>query len=117
MSGTVSYHAGLSAEDGVARVYERRGLSIAARRWRGAAGEIDLILQQGDGYVFVEVKKSRSFARAAERVSRRQAERIMTAAQEFLDGTPRGQLTDIRFDVALVDGQGRVEILENAFDL
>lgn len=41
--------------------------------------------------------------------------RIWNAAAEFLEGEPMGQLTAARFDVALVDGQGRVEIIENAF--
>ncbi|ARE39772.1 Endonuclease [Rhodovulum sp. P5] len=115
MSGTVSYHAGLSAEESVARHYQARGLTVAARRWRGKAGEIDLILRDGEGLIFVEVKKSRDFARAAERLTHRQMTRVMTAALEFVGGEPRGQLTDMRFDVALVNGQGAVEILENAF--
>ncbi|RAP41259.1 hypothetical protein BYZ73_11315 [Rhodovulum viride] len=115
MSGTVSYHSGVSAEDCVARGYERRGMAIVARRWRGGGGEIDLIARDGDGLVFVEVKASRSFARAAERITRRQMVRVMTAAQEFLADEPKGQLTDIRFDVALVNGIGEVDILENAF--
>lgn len=115
MSGSVSHHAGAAAEDSVARHYERRGLSVAARRWRGQGGEIDLILRQDETVVFVEVKQSRSFASAAAHVSRRQMDRIMTAAQEFLDGEPRGQLTDIRFDVALVNGTGEVRVIENAF--
>ncbi|SIO40162.1 putative endonuclease [Rhodovulum sp. ES.010] len=115
MSGSVSYHAGQAAEDSVARRYERRGLAVVARRWRGRGGEIDLILRDGDAVVFVEVKKSRSFDAAAAHVSPRQIERIMTAAQEFLDGEPRGQLTEIRFDVALVNGTGEVRVIENAF--
>lgn len=115
MSGTVSYHAGLAAEDSVARAYQRRGLPIAARRWRGRAGEIDLVARNGDGLVFIEVKQSRSFARAAAHVSRRQMDRVMGAALEYLAGEPLGQMTDIRFDVALVNGQGEIDILENAF--
>lgn len=115
MSGTVCYHAGIAAEESVAAHYRRRGADIAQRRWRGRAGEVDLIARDGDMVVFVEVKKSRSFARAAERISRRQMERIMGAACEFVAGEPKGQLTDMRFDVALVDAQGRIEILENAF--
>ncbi|MBK5922714.1 hypothetical protein CCR90_02755 [Rhodovulum sulfidophilum] len=115
MSGTVSYHAGRSAEDCVARGYEGRGMAIAARRWRGAGGEIDLVARDGDALVFVEVKQSRSFSSAAERVTRRQMDRVMMAAQEYLAGEPYGQLTDIRFDVALVNGFGEVDILENAF--
>ncbi|TCP39915.1 YraN family protein [Rhodovulum marinum] len=115
MTGSTRYHAGAAAEDSVARDYESRGAAVIARRWRGQGGEIDLILRAGETVIFVEVKASRSFARAAERITPRQAARIMTAAQEFLEGEPGGQLTDIRFDVALVDGVGRVEIVENAF--
>ena len=41
--------------------------------------------------------------------------RIYASAADFLSGEPDGQLTPSRFDVALVDGTGRIEILENAF--
>ena len=41
--------------------------------------------------------------------------RLCQSAEEFLAGEPRGLLTEMRFDVALVDGQGRHMILENAF--
>ncbi len=113
--GETGYHAGHSAEEIVAQLYERRGLTIACRRWRGQGGEIDLIVRDGETVIFVEVKKSRDFARAAERLSRRQMERIQVSAAEFLDTEPCGSLTPARFDVALVDGAGAAEILENAF--
>ena len=115
MTGSVGYHAGLTAEDAVATDYTRRNHGIAARRWRGQGGEIDLIARDGDTVVFVEVKKSRSFARAATRLSRRQMDRICASAGEFLAGEPRGQLTDVRFDLALVDAVGAVSVIENAF--
>ena len=115
MTGAVSYHAGYVAEAAVADLYVRAGNPIAARRWRGSAGEIDLVARDGTGLIFIEVKQSRSHARAAERVSRRQMDRIYASASEFLAGEPGGQNTDVRFDVALVDGVGRVEILQNAF--
>jgi putative endonuclease len=110
----VSYHAGLSAEDQVARDYERRGFPVAARRWRGKGGEIDLIVRDGDGFVFIEVKKSRSHARAAERLSQRQMQRLFDAASEFLGLCETGLNTPSRFDVALIDAQGHIEIVENA---
>lgn len=113
--GQVGYHAGRVAEDIVASDYARRGRVEAARRWRGSAGEIDLVVQDGDGFVFVEVKKSRSFERAASRLSRRQMNRICGAATEFVAKQPAGLMTDMRFDVALVDDRGRVQIVENAF--
>jgi len=114
MTGAVSYHAGLSAEDQVARHYERRGLPIAEHRWRGKGGEIDLIARDGEGFVFIEVKKSRDHARAAERLSRRQIQRLFDTAAEFLGQCRSGLNTVARFDVALVDAQGRIEIVEDA---
>ena len=115
MSGAVRYHAGLAAEQIVERYYARTGRPVSERRWRGRGGEIDLIVRDGEGLVFVEVKKARDFARAAERVTRRQMERIVAAASEYLDRMPLGQLTEVRFDVALVDERGQLQVLENAF--
>ena len=115
MSGARSYHAGLAAEDQVAQFYARSGRAVCARRWRGASGEIDLIARDGDNVIFIEVKQSATHAQAADHLSARQMARIYGAASEFLAGEPNGQLTDVRFDVALVDGKGRIEVLENAF--
>lgn len=115
MNGSVSYHAGLSAEDQVAADYARRGHGTRGHRWRGKSGEIDLIAEDGEGLIFVEVKKSRDFSRAAERLSSRQMQRIYMSASEYLGQMPRGQLTPVRFDVALVNEAGAIEIIENAF--
>lgn len=114
MSGARSYHAGLAAEDQVARLYSRSGRTVAARRWRGLSGEIDLIFRDGAEVIFIEVKQSRTHAQAAEHLTPRQMRRIYGAAEEFLGGEPAGALTPCRIDVALVDGMGRIEILENA---
>ncbi|SEO02943.1 putative endonuclease [Salinihabitans flavidus] len=107
--------AGLAAEAQVMRDYERHGFKMAARRWRGQGGEIDLILRSGAALIFVEVKQSRDFAHAAESLRPAQMQRLVAAASEFLAGEPGGQLTEARFDVALVNGRGEVRILENAF--
>ena len=114
-TGKVAYHAGLAAEDQVAQLYVRSGRAIAARRWRGSAGEIDLIARDGDNVIFIEVKKSKTHAQAAEHLTQRQIARIYGTAAEFLGGEPRGQATDVRFDVALVDQFGRIEVRENVF--
>jgi putative endonuclease len=115
MGGMVSYRAGLAAEAAVAQLYARSGRPVAATRWRGVGGEIDLIARDGAEVIFIEVKQAQTHAFAAERVSPRQMQRIMDAASEFLAGEPEGQGTAVRFDVALVDGRGRIEIVENAF--
>ncbi len=114
MSGSVSYHAGLSAEAIVERSYLGRGYSIAERRYRTRHGELDLIAQKDGQTVFIEVKKSATHARAAERVSPRQMARLYNCASMFLASQPSGQETDSRFDVALVDASGQLSILENA---
>lgn len=113
--GAVSYQAGKAAEDSVARAYQRRGYRLAAQRWRGAGGEIDLIFRQDDRFVFVEVKSGPDWARAAQRVTSRQARRLMASAQDFVGQQTGTIAVDMRLDVALVDGQGRIEIVENAF--
>lgn len=114
MKGSMRHHSGLAAEDIVASHYARRGHPTQTQRWRGTAGEIDLVAADGEGLIFIEVKKATSHAQAAERLSPRQIGRICDTAAEYLAGMPRGQLTPCRFDVALVDEVGRVEVLENA---
>lgn len=113
--GQMAHYSGMAAENNVAQDYERRGFDVANRRWRGQGGEIDLILRDGPALIFVEVKKARDFARAAASLSARQMQRLYHAAEEFLAGEPNGSLTEVRFDVALVDGQGQTQIIENAF--
>ena len=98
----------------MSREYESRGYVLRETRWRGEGGEIDLIFSTGEEIVFVEVKASDSFESAVAHLGPRQVARIMSAASEYLGETPMGQATPVRFDVALVDGRGQVEILEAA---
>lgn len=111
----MNYHAGLAAEAIVQRDYERAGAQVVDTRWRGQHGEIDLILEEPGGFIFVEVKSARSFEEATTRLSERQIGRICNAALEFVAQTPAGLAANMRFDLAVVDGVGRCEILKNAF--
>lgn len=112
--GRRAYLSGRSAEDAVEQRYCRIGHTVAARRWRKGAGELDLVFRQGETVVFVEVKKSRDFSRAAQSLSHRQINRLLAGAASFLAREPKGELTDCRFDVALVNQYGEIDILENA---
>ena len=114
MRGRRAYLAGQAAEATVDRLYQQKGYEILARRWRGGGGEIDLIYRDGGGCVFVEVKQSSDFDRAVQSLRPAQIRRLMQAASVFVAGEPKGQLTDMRFDVALVNGRGETEIRENA---
>ncbi len=115
MSGAVSYYSGLAAEESVARHYAKTGYSIAAKRWRSKAGEIDLIAKKDGNIIFIEVKKSRDFDTAAQMLNQRQMKRIYNSAAIYLEDEPAGQDSDSRFDVALVNRQGAISVLENAF--
>jgi putative endonuclease len=61
--GQTNYRSGAAAEEQVERTYLRSGHRLRNRRWRGGAGEIDLVLEKGGEIVFVEVKASRTHAR------------------------------------------------------
>jgi putative endonuclease len=75
---------------------------IVARRYRTAAGEIDLIARRGRTLVFVEVKARADFRGAAEAVSARQRHRIARAAGQFLTARPDLAGLDQRFDALLI---------------
>lgn len=113
-AGQRNNRAGLEAERSVARRYLRAGYSFVAHRFRAGRGEIDLIMRKGAEVIFIEVKKSASHARAAASLGPRQINRIFETATQFVACEPGGQDTDMRFDVALVDSQGCIEVMENA---
>lgn len=117
LRGQTAYAAGRMAEEGVAARYVREGYDVLAERWRGGAGEIDLILQRDGICVFVEVKSAETHDQAAARLCRRQMDRICLAASEYVGRLPEGQMTEMRFDAALVDAFGQIDVIENAFGL
>lgn len=108
---------GAAGEEIALRAYRARGCICLAQRWRCAAGEIDLVLRDGEEVVFAEVKTARRRDTAAARIAHAQMARIAAAASVYLAQMPQGQLTAMRFDVVLVFGTGDVEIIENAFGL
>jgi putative endonuclease len=114
LRGQTADASGRAAEASVARDYLRRGFALCAERWRGKGGELDLVAERGGTYVFVEVKSGPTHACAAERLQGAQIARLQVAAAEFLGSLGLSQDTDCRFDVALTDRLGRIEIVENA---
>jgi len=115
MSGRLANAAGVAAEDAVARAYAARDARERERRWRGGGGEIDLVMTGARGeIVFVEVKHAATHAAAAAALGPAQKARLFTAAEAYLASLPTGADTPCRFDAALVDRAGRVEIIENA---
>jgi len=113
--GLTAYHGGAAAEEIVARTYGAAGYAVLKRRWRGQGGEIDLILGRNDVTIFVEVKKSVTFASAITQLRPRQIARLCASAEDYMGSHAHVGAVECRFDVALVNGAGQVEIIENAF--
>ncbi|WP_245964055.1 YraN family protein [Roseovarius spongiae] len=113
--GRRAYNSGLAAEERAVALYTAAGLRLLERRWRGASGEIDLILADGDEIVFAEVKQARTHDAAIASLRPEQMRRIHAAGSEYLERCPNGQLSEVRFDLAVVDGAGRCDIMEGAF--
>ena len=114
--GRRGHLGGLAAEEQAARAYERRGAEILERRHRSPAGEIDLILREGGILVFVEVKKRRTRATAAESITERQWRRLGLAASRYMlaESDKTGPVRGCRFDAVLIGADGHLEIIENA---
>ncbi|MEM0924279.1 MAG: YraN family protein [Pseudomonadota bacterium] len=116
------YHAGLSAEAQVARLYQAYGAVLLEQRWRApdracdrSAGEIDLILLVQGVLVFVEVKARKSFGLDSP-ISQKQWDRLGLAAESYrlLYAERTGATPLCRFDAALVGPDGKAEVIQNA---
>jgi putative endonuclease len=111
---------GRAGESAAASLYARRGFTVAARNWRCAAGELDLVLARGALVVFCEVKTRSGSALGGgyEAVTARKQRKLRQLAELFLAAN-RIRAAAVRFDVASVEirpGAGAsVEIFEDAF--
>ncbi|MBL8250749.1 MAG: YraN family protein [Candidatus Competibacter sp.] len=111
---------GAAAEDFALRYLEARGLRLVARNFRCRAGELDLILRDGEQLVFVEVRSRRysQFGTPAESVTRTKQQKLLRAAAFYL----QRQRLDLpcRFDVVAILQAGdapQVEWIQDAFQL
>jgi putative endonuclease len=98
----IAFARGISAESLAAAWLIGKGYRILARRFRSAAGEIDIVAARRHTIVFVEVKARASFDDAAESVTPRQRQRIAGAAEIWLAKNPQAAYRDLRFDAILV---------------
>lgn len=107
---------GMSAEMRAAAFLLAKGYRIAARRWRSAAGEIDIVARRGNLLIFVEVKARGTFDDAAYSVTPRQKQRIAAAAAIWLADHSGDAQRDMRFDAILVAPRRWPRHIEAAFE-
>lgn len=100
---------GRDTEARACRFLQERGLKLVDRNYRCRYGEIDLIMEDGAGTVFVEVRYrgNRRFAGGAESVDYRKRSRLIAAALHYLQRHPAAAARPARFDViAMAPGSG-----------
>ncbi|GAB4216132.1 MAG: YraN family protein [Synechococcales cyanobacterium] len=104
---------------------ESEGWQTVATQWRCRWGELDLVMYRDPVLALVEVKTRRTRSwdqQGALAILGPKQQRLIRAAQAFLQEYPQWQEAECRFDVALVgqDAQGSLVLgryIEGAFDL
>ena len=115
-SRTPAQVAGGNAELQAEEFLQRHGYAVVERNYRTRLGEIDLIVRNDEGYVFVEVRmrNDAGFGSALESITPGKKRRIVAAARYFL--MELGSEPFCRFDVIAIDDGGKPEWHQGAFD-
>lgn len=113
---------GQAAETLACDYLQRNGLKLVQRNYRCRRGELDLVMQQGEVVVFVEVRfrSPSAYADGIASVDRHKQEKLLAAAQHYLQQHPDAARRPCRFDVVAVTperGENRVEWITNAIEL
>jgi putative endonuclease len=111
-----AFSRGISAESQAAAWLIGKGYRILSRRFRCAAGEIDIVAGRRSTIVFVEVKARATLDDAAESVTPRQRARIIAAAEIWLANNPKARFTDLRFDAILIAPKRLPRHITGAFE-
>ncbi|HTR16406.1 MAG TPA: YraN family protein [Acetobacteraceae bacterium] len=115
--GAAAEAAGRAAETLACAALERDGWTILGRRLRTPAGEIDVAAEKTGLLALVEVKARPSLAVAAAALGAAQQRRLADAAEILLTRHSNWGRAGVRFDLMVVDGQGRVRRVADAFRL
>lgn len=112
--------SGQQAEDLACRYLQAQGLQVLERNYRCTRGEIDLIMEDTQGIIFVEVRYRRDlrFGSSAESVDYRKQAKLISTALNYLQQHKSAARRPSRFDViALSPGVGhdQVEWIKDAF--
>ena len=111
--GARAHLTGLAAEEAVCRYYLASGYDLVACRKRCPEGEIDILMRRGVQLVAIEVKSSATHDQALEHAGFAQLERVSLACERCMQDMAADGISDMRLDLALVDGQGRIEVMES----
>jgi putative endonuclease len=92
---------GTAVEAAAERWLSAHGLRLVMKNFSCKAGEIDLVMRDGEQLVFIEVRfrQADRFGSAAESVTRNKQQKIARAAQYFIAAHTRWSDSTCRFDV------------------
>jgi len=73
-------------EEQAARYLEARGCALVTTNWRCAAGEVDLVVQDGDWLAFVEVRtrRGRAYGTPEESITATKLARMAAVAESYV---------------------------------
>lgn len=117
-----SSNRGREAEEVACNFLLKRGAHLLERNYRCRSGEIDLIMRDAGTLLFIEVRYRRDarFGSGAESVDRRKQNRLITAAQHYLQVHPEAARYPARFDVISIgtaEMETDVEWIRDAFQV
>jgi len=104
-----------NAYEQVARQYlKKQGLKFIANNVNFKGGEIDLIMEDGAQLVFVEVRyrSNKQFGGAAASVIYSKQQKLIHAAQLYLQQQYGNQPPSCRFDVIAIEGNNKQESID-----
>jgi putative endonuclease len=108
---------GRQAERRAAEALRAEGWQVLAERVRTPAGELDLVAEREGLLAFVEVKARATLGEAAFALGPAQRRRLAGAAEAWMASNPGHGAEGVRFDVLLVDAEGRLRRIADAFRL
>ncbi|MCF6190299.1 MAG: YraN family protein [Cocleimonas sp.] len=108
---------GNKAEQQACKHLQNNGLTLLEKNFSTKAGEVDLIMRDGETLVFVEVRyrKNTDYGGAAASVTVKKQQRIIKAALAYQQKhLPQSSM---RFDVVAIEGDnGDIDWITSAFD-
>jgi putative endonuclease len=114
-SGGRAHALGIDAEAAACAALVGDGWTVLARRLRTPAGEVDAVAERDGLLAIVEVKARPTLADAAAALTLRQQRRLLAAGAAILADHPDWGVAGVRFDVLVVDKEGAVRRIADAF--
>ena len=117
-----SAQSGKDAELHALDYLQQQGLRLLAQNWLCKRGELDLVMLDGDTVVFVEVRyrQHAQWGGALASIDARKRQKLILAAQFFLQKEHHWADRPCRFDVVAMEstpsGTADLTWLKNAFD-